>query len=505
MPEPTRYAELLGDDETVIQGVLSEFLPLCAIPHPSRREEAIARHLEKVLRSRGWTVELDGAWNLRADLPGTPGLENAPLTAIQGHTDMVCAVRRGSGYRPADDPVAALRDGDTLRTDGRSSLGADCNMGNAAALWLLTRPIPHGPLRLLLTAAEEVGLEGASRVDPAWLEGVACLINTDGFRLGDLVVSSAGGRRETYTRPLHTVLRQGSRAFRLSFQGFLGGHSGYDIHLGRANPIKLMALVLGELRETVEYELASLAGGHTPNSIPMDCSAVITLDPRFVPALARAAAHVSGQLSSLYGRRDPGGSLELAEVQPPERVWTTPCRDGTLDLLSLLYTGVYAMHDTIPDRVSASSNLGMVYADGETITVRTFLRCTVGFSEEILAFQHARAARSTGFELASHGYPGWPGEADDPLAKAMARVYRRVTGHRARITAIHAGLEPSVLRAKNPAMDIVSTGPDIFDPHSTEERVRLSSLPPYIRLLAGTLEELALRPPGGKKTKSETG
>ena len=38
MPEPTRYAELLGDDETVIQGVLSEFLPLCAIPRPSRRE-----------------------------------------------------------------------------------------------------------------------------------------------------------------------------------------------------------------------------------------------------------------------------------------------------------------------------------------------------------------------------------------------------------------------------------------------------------------------------------
>ena len=50
-------------------------------------------------------------------------------------------------------------------------------------------------------------------------------------------------------------------------------------------------------------------------------------------------------------------------------------------------------------------------------------------------------------------------------------------------------------------MDIVSTGPDIVDPHSTEERVRLSSLPPYIRLLAGTLEELALRPPGAKKTK----
>ena len=83
----------------------------------------------------------------------------------------------------------------------------------------------------------------------------------------------------------------------------------------------------------------------------------------------------------------------------------------------------------------------------------------------------------------------------------MARIYRRVNGHRARITAIHAGLEPSVLRAKNPDMRIVSTGPDIFNPHSTDEHVRLSSLPPYVRLLAAALEELALHPPGGKRKK----
>lgn len=281
---------LLGSDKTIIDGVLSEFCPLCAIPHPSLRERPIARYLADRLGRRGWQVELDEAFNLRVDIPSVPGSEGAPLVALQGHTDMVCAVLRGSGWRPEADPVVPVRDGDTLRTDGRSSLGADCNMGNAAVLWLLTRPICHGPLRLLLTSGEEVGLQGASRLDPAWLDGVRYLINTDGFKLGDLIVSSAGGRRETYTRPLHTALRQYKTAFRLTFQGFLGGHSGYDINLGRANPLKLMALVLGELRETVEYELADLTGGHGHNSIPMDCSATIVIDPPFVPALARAVA-----------------------------------------------------------------------------------------------------------------------------------------------------------------------------------------------------------------------
>lgn len=491
--------EVLGGDEAVIDGVLSEFLPLCQIPHPSRREEAIARFLAARLRERGWTVEMDEAFNLRADLPATPGREGAPLVAIQGHTDMVCAVRRGSGYRPEQDPVVAVREGDILRTDGKSSLGADCNMGNAAALWLLTRPVPHGPLRLLLTAAEEVGLEGVSRMDPAWLDGVQFLMNTDGFRLGDLVVSSAGGRRETYTRALHTVLRRHKTAFRLSFQGFLGGHSGYDINLGRANPLKLMALVLGELRETVDYELADLTGGHGHNSIPMDCSATIVIDPPFVPALARAVSHVSNDMRAFYGRKDPDGRLDLAEVAPPERVWTEQCRDSTLDLLSLLFTGVYAMHDTIPDRVSASSNLGMVCTEGDRIEVRTFLRCTIGFSEEILAFQHARAARSTGFELTSTGYPGWPGDETNPLARRLARIYRRVNGSKARITAVHAGLETSLLAAKNPGMVMVNLGPDIFNPHSTEEQVRLSSLPPLVRLMAGALEELSAPKSAGKR------
>lgn len=493
--------ELLGGDEAIIDGVLSEFLPLCAIPHPSRGEASIARYLARRLEERGWKVEEDSAYNLRVDIPAAPGREHVPLVALQGHTDMVCAVLRGSGWRPKSDPVAALRDGDTLRTDGRSSLGADCNMGNAAVLWLLTRPIPHGPLRLLLTAAEEVGLEGASRLDPAWLEGVRYLINTDGFKLGDLVVSSAGGRRETYTRPLNTVLRRGKTAFRLTFAGFLGGHSGYDINLGRANPLKLMALVLGELRDTVDYELADLAGGHGHNSIPMDCSAVIVIDEPFIPALGRAVAHISESLNSLYGRRDPKGRVELAEVPPPERVWTNACRDATLDLLSLLYTGVYAMHDTIPDRVSASSNLGMAAVEDGKIVVRTFLRCTIGFSEEIIAFQHARAARAAGFTQTYFGYPGWPGDDSNPLARRMSRIYRRLTGHRARITAVHVGLETSVLAAKKPDMVMVNTGPDIFNPHSTDEHVRLSSLPPYVRLLAATLAELAGESVGGAGVK----
>lgn len=53
-------------------------------------------------------------------------------------------------------------------------------------------------------------------------------------------------------------------AFELTLGGSLGGHSGYDINKGRANCNKLLTLLLGELRDELDYELAWFQGGHAP-------------------------------------------------------------------------------------------------------------------------------------------------------------------------------------------------------------------------------------------------
>jgi dipeptidase D len=48
-----------------------------------------------------------------------------------------------------------------------------------------------------------------------------------------------------------------------------------------------------------------------------------------------------------------------------------------------------------------------------------------------------------------------------------------------------------VLGDKNRALCMVSTGPDILDPHSLDERAPLEGLPRYVRLLAGALDRLS--------------
>lgn len=486
------YKTALGSDRAVTDGVLDWFRLMSSVPHGPWNEGALADILEEKFCARGWAVERDEWNNMKVDVPATPGLEHLPPVILQGHLDMVCAVAKGSGYEPERDGIVTVVEDGVLRSDRRSSLGADNNLGNAAALYLLDKALKRGPVRLLLTVAEEVGLQGAKRIDPAWLEGCRYLINTDGFTFGTAVISSAGGRRETYTKKLHTVLRKDAMAYEISLTGFLGGHSGYDIDRGRANAIKLLALFLGELREKVDYDLAYFKGGHAHNAIPLEARAVITADRAFAAPLALAVERLRSSMSHLFKVNDPGFRVELREVPPPERVWNRGSRDSTLDLVALLYNGVFAMRDDMPGQVSASCNVGRLWVnDHKEIEIGAFMRCAIDFSEEILAFQHARAAKLTGFHAAVDSYPGWMGDAENPLAKLMDRIYRRQTGRSMEITAVHVGLEPSVLGAKAPGLVMVNTGPDINNPHSTDEHAPLENLPAYVRLLAGTLESLA--------------
>lgn len=466
-----------------IRGVLERFYAMCAYPHGSWNEGKLADYMEGELKSRGWAVSRDAVGNLRADIPASPGKERVPLAVVQGHLDMVCA--HGDGWDPMTDTVNAFVEEGVLRTDGRSSLGADNNLGNAAALYLLDHEFAHGPIRLLLTVAEEVGLQGASAMDPNWLEGARYLINTDGFKLGRAVISSAGGTREEFFREIRRQPAGLTHGWRLEISGGMGGHSGDDINRGRANAICLLVQFLEELGA---FELAELTGGHALNAIPLNAHALIRTDEERVEELAE---RFNGKLRTVYGTADPGVRLTAERTEVPSDVLTAEDRDGVLNLIGLLHNGVFAMHDTIPNLVAASSNTGVVTTEESSVKVVNYTRSAWGFARELMESRHDRAARVTGFSHRSGGYPSWNGDRKAPMVQAMAEIYRTLTGEEMEITGVHVGLEPAVLGAMNPDMEMVVTGPEIIDPHSVNERAPVDGLPIYVELLRRTLEWIA--------------
>lgn len=388
--------ERLGGAQAIVSGVLEEFRGLSARPHGSGQEAAETAYFMDRLRRLGLTPERDEAGNVRADVPPTPGHESAPLLILQGHMDMVCTAAPGSSFDPVRDTVTIVTEDGFLRSDGRSSLGADNNLGNAVVLYLLKEGGPHGPLRLLFTVSEEVGLQGAAQVDPKWLEGAVYLLNTDGFHLGLAVTGSAGGRRETYTHPLAWCAPQGTEGFRITLTGGLGGHSGDDIHRGRLNAVVALAQLLEDLSAQFPLEAANFTGGSGHNAIPGSAQATVVLPAGQGNALAAACAAAERDLLARHGAAEPDIRLTAAPISCPAQVWQAESRRAVCGLLTGLFCGVYAMHHAFPDVVGASANVGQVFMENSTAVVRAFIRCARPEEESILfppARQHRPNAR----------------------------------------------------------------------------------------------------------------
>jgi dipeptidase D len=306
-----------------------------------------------------------------------------------------------------------------------------------------------------------------------------------------MTIACAGGWRESITRKMEYAAPTMKEAFELSMEGFKGGHSGGLIHTGRGNPIRLITYFLGKLRDgKMDFELAALKGGSAYNALPQDSSAVILVNDG--AALTAAVDEFRAEVKKYYKIFDPDIVIDLKPVAMPEQVWSAALTTAALDMGAILHHGVYAKMDTNPNQVASSGNLGIWKVnDKDEMEITTFIRCKSTFDEGQLAARHAVAARLCGFKVDVISHPGWDGSADGPLVKLICEVYNRLTGKEMTVSGTHAGLEPAVLGEKNPDMEMVCIGPQLYYLHSITEAADLNSLPGFARLLATVLAELA--------------
>jgi dipeptidase D len=451
--------------------VLQEFFPLCGIPRGSGNERKVSDYLASRLRSLGLSPHQDESLNIICDVPATAGCESAPLIILQGHMDMVVAA--SGGFLPERDSVNYVVDGDIVRTDGRSSLGADNGIGIAAILCAVKSP-RHGPLRVIFTVMEEVGLQGARALSGRWLQGAEYLINGDCFHSGCAVVGCAGGTRETYSRRIELQKCTGGRTFEISLTGFPGGHSGDDIDKGIQNPIQLLCGFLRDLRGKFPWlKIAALSGGQAHNAIPMDCRAIVVLPE----------GDINWQPENIQG------NLKICPAPLPDDVWSDT---AALELLPELYGGVFKMSEDFPGLVGASSNLGRVYHEGGKLKILCMTRCgDIETQREILDSRRG-VAKALGFEADFTGYAPWSYRGENELIRAAREVWRELSGASLTVTATHAGLEPSMFSEKAPELKMISIGPDITGAHSVEEQLSVSSVSRFIEHLIGILVFFAM-------------
>jgi dipeptidase D len=467
------------------------FEKLTTIARPSRQEEPVIEYVKQWGAEQNLAARQDDARNLVFEVSATEGRESAPKVVLQGHLDMVCERDPDSPNDPTEGRIALVVDGDWLTADG-TTLGADDGVAIAAMMTLVEDPsVQHGPLQLLMTVAEEVGLEGANGLDGSLIDGTI-LINLDSEEDGRLTVGCAGST-DTWIhieRPRSAV--EGAAGLAVTISGGLGGHSGSNIALGRSNAIKLLGRTLRQVHGEVPLRLVSLDGGRSRNAIPRDAVGVVAVPGSEVAEFRRAVDAVALEIRDEFRRTDAGVTVAVEEAPPASDAWSAADTAVLLDAVALVPAGPLAMSADFDGLVETSTSMGEAITDGGRLTLHSLSRSSNDAAVPAVIATLDAVARLAGGRLeVSRNHGAWRPNLDSPTLEAASRVFEREFGAEPIVTATHAGLEPAVIGDKVPGLDMLSLGPEIQFPHSPDERISVPTVERFWRLLVGLVDELS--------------
>jgi dipeptidase D len=475
-----------------ISDILAIFERLAAIPRASRNEAAVAAWLLDWGRVKGWEALQDATGNVLLRVPAWPGAESAPVVILQGHMDMVCEKRPESGHDFSHDPIVPVQDGEWLRASGPTSLGADNGIAIALALSAADDPdVQHPPLELLFTVDEEAGMSGALGLKPDFVQG-RVLLNIDSEEEGVLIVGCSGGQGVVIRLPFTPEpTPAGWQTARLEIGGARGGHSGVDIHLGRANANVLVGRALNALRAALPeggLRLADIQGGTAMNAICRAASATIVMPVESLAAGQAVISRVEGKLRAEYPAESEL-SVHLTANRSAGETASAEISARMIDLLLAAPHGVEAMSQEFPGLVQTSANLARVNRTENAFEMAFSVRGMALTSMIALSERIAAVGRLVGAQVdVSEAGPPWQPDLASPLLARCRSVYEATFGRAARVAGIHGGLETRVLTETYPGMQAISFGPTIQSPHSPSERLHVGSVGQIYTYMAALLK-----------------
>lgn len=457
--------------------VFSYFEEICSIPHGSYNIGKISDYLVTFAKTRNLAYTQDKVGNVIIVKEATSGYEEKEPVIIQGHMDMVAVKEDDCKKDMLTDGLDLVVEGDWISAKG-TSLGGDDGIAVAYALAILdSDDIPHPRLEVVITVDEEVGMDGAAAIDLSGLKGHT-LLNIDSEKETELTVACAGGVNVSGQWQVYWIESEGTK-YKVMLTGLTGGHSGVEIHKGRANANKIMMELLYLLEREVDISLVVAKGGSADNVISCQAEAEFLCKKDFaqVEGVLRA---MEAALKDEWKDTDPGLQITLTEIATDVKEKTMETSDffRLMSFFMEVPNGVQEMSKDLEGVVETSLNFGTFSIEnGGNVKAGFLIRSSVDNAKNALASKIRKMIKeSQGSCTKSGEYPGWSYRVDSPLREKMVRIYKEHFGREAEIISIHAGLECGILAEKIHDLDAVSIGPNMQDIHTTEERLSISSV-----------------------------
>ncbi|WP_419750533.1 aminoacyl-histidine dipeptidase [Terrisporobacter petrolearius] len=460
-----------------LQLVFKYFSQISKIPRGSGNERAISDYLVSEAKRLGLEVIQDKALNVIIKKPGTKGYENSPGVILQGHMDMVCEKNKDTVHDFTKDEIKLRVEGDYLYATG-TTLGADNGIAVAMGLALLAcDDTPHPPLEVLYTVNEEVSMIGAMKLDGSIFKG-KYIINVDSEEEGKITVSCAGGVTAIITIDKeYKEVSSSKTAYNIGIKGLQGGHSGMEIDKKRGNSNVLMGRVLNHIcKNGISYDLVSIHGGLKNNAIPRESECVILIDNN-KEALQKEIGNILDIFKNELKTSDPGVILECNKGEETNhKALSDDVKNKIIGVLNLMPRGIQTMSPDIEGLVESSTNLGVVVTNENDIKFEFATRSSVKSLKEDLNYRMELLSKFMGVKLdLEDDYPEWEYAKNSKLEKICEDTYEEITGKKPEIVALHAGLECGLLLDAIKGAEAVSIGPDLFDVHTPNEHLSISS------------------------------
>ena len=469
--------------------VLDLFKEISRVPRGSGNPDSIAAFVKDFAEKAGCYAEVDDVKNVFVRKKAATGWEDRPTIIFQGHMDMVCAADEGVEHDFLKDPIEFIEDGTGWIYAPGTTLGADDGLGCAMMLGLIEDRSPSGQLEFIFTTDEETNMTGAQSFDCKKLTG-KYLLNLDNEEEGVMIVSSAGISDLRMHIP-YEKLKKGDPSiviplYKISVDGFQGGHSGIDINLPRLNAVQVITQIIEKLSTLEGFVLYSVTAGSHMNAIPKSASVLF-------------AGVLPEDISSWLSDRE----AELKKIEPDARVHLTQDKktgpltpyteEGVQTLIRLVRSldhGVLAMDEAVEGLVQTSVNLARLVEAEDDFEIWSCFRSSVDDAMIQGRQKLEKIAADFGGHLESAFFEtGWARNDHSRLVPYVVDCYREALGEAPKVEGIHAGLECGRWSRGIPDADLISMGPTLVHPHTTGERAELASLEKYVRLLNRIVEK----------------
>lgn len=453
--------------------VFDYFEKLSSIPRGSGNTKHVSDYCVEFAREHDLEFYQDDMNNVIIWKNGSKGRENEEPVIIQGHLDMVAEKTSDSNHDFEKDGLELVYEGDYIYAKN-TTLGGDDGIAVAYALAILDDDtLSHPPIEAVFTTDEEIGLLGAAKLDMSKLKGTR-LLNIDSEEEGIILVSCAGGMTSESNIPLESENIDGNNVI-LTLTGLKGGHSGVEIGKERGNAVILMGRILSEITKEVELQVISIKGGLKDNAIPRECKCELVCND--YDKLVVCVARLNEILKNEYISSDNDIDINIEKFDKYSgEAMTADSLNKVCMYLGSVPNGIQNMSVDIEGLVETSLNLGIFNADHKGMKASFSVRSSVASRKVELGRKIKLITEYLGGTYNMYGeYPSWQYKKESRLRDLMVDIYKRMYDNDLVVEAIHAGLECGYFVMGKPELDVVSFGPNIYNIHTTEEKMSISS------------------------------